>query len=555
MRKLSIYFLCGFWLCISCKNETAPAEPEAHSETADTFVWEAANLYFLLTDRFHNGNPANDLNFSRDAETGVLRGFEGGDLAGITQKIEEGYFTDLGINAIWFTPVVEQIHGAVDEGTGNTYAYHGYWAKDWTALDPNFGTYEELKTLIKTAHAKGIRIVMDVVLNHTGPVTEDDPFWGESWAIQQPQCTYQGYETTVPCTLVANLPDIKTASTEEVELPDFLVEKWKKEGRYDTEIQELENYFTTNNLPRTPRNYLIKWLTDYVRELGIDAFRVDTVKHVDESSWADLRTQADLAFADWKQNNPNEILDDNAFFMLGEVYGYGIGGGRDYNFGDKTVDYFANGFDNLINFQFKYDAKGDYETMFKAYDSILHNSLEGKSILNYSTSHDDGDPFDKDRSKAYETGTKLLLTPGLAQVYYGDEIARPLIIEGAQGDANLRGNMPWSLLDSTETKQVLTHWQKLGCFRRDHPAVGAGRHEMLQQDPYVFSRSFKKDELEDMVIIGLDLPKGEKSIPVAKLFAEGSTLKDTYSNTEVNVQNGMVKLNTPETIVLLEKTK
>ncbi|WP_442844705.1 alpha-amylase family glycosyl hydrolase [Leeuwenhoekiella sp. H156] len=555
MRKLSIYFLCGFWLCISCKNETAPAEPEAHSETADTFVWEAANLYFLLTDRFHNGNPANDLNLSRDAETGVLRGFEGGDLAGITQKIEEGYFTDLGINAIWFTPVVEQIHGAVDEGTGNTYAYHGYWAKDWTSLDPNFGTYEELKTLIKTAHAKGIRIVMDVVLNHTGPVTEKDPFWGESWAIQQPQCTYQGYETTVPCTLVANLPDIKTASTEEVELPDFLVEKWKKEGRYDTEIQELESYFTTNNLPRTPRNYLIKWLTDYVRELGIDAFRVDTVKHVDASAWAELRTQADLAFADWKQNNPNEVLDDNAFFMLGEVYGYGIGGGRYYNFGDKTVDYFANGFDNLINFQFKYDAKGDYETMFKAYDSILHHSLEGKSILNYATSHDDGDPFDKDRSKTYETGTKLLLTPGLAQVYYGDEIARPLIIEGAQGDANLRGNMPWSLLDSTETKQVLTHWQKLGRFRRDHPAVGAGRHEMLQQEPYVFSRTFKKDELEDTVIIGLDLPKGEKSIPVAKLFAEGSTLKDTYSNTEVNVQNGMVKLNTPETIVLLEKTK
>ena len=66
-----------------------------------------------------------------------LRGFEGGDIKGITQKIKEGYFTDLGINAIWMTPIVEQIHGGTDEGTGVTYGFHGYWAKDWTKIDPN----------------------------------------------------------------------------------------------------------------------------------------------------------------------------------------------------------------------------------------------------------------------------------------------------------------------------------------------------------------------------------------------------------------------------------
>jgi alpha-amylase len=76
-------------------------------------VWEAANVYFLLTDRFNNADPSNDVNFERTEETAVLRGFEGGDLKGITQKINEGYFTDLGINAIWMTPVVEQIHGAI----------------------------------------------------------------------------------------------------------------------------------------------------------------------------------------------------------------------------------------------------------------------------------------------------------------------------------------------------------------------------------------------------------------------------------------------------------
>ena len=104
------------------------------------FVWENANIYFLLTDRFYNADSLNDVNFNRTKSTAKLRGFEGGDILGITKKIEEGYFTNLGINAIWFTPIVAQVHGAVDEGTGATYGYHGYWAKDWTALDPNFGT-------------------------------------------------------------------------------------------------------------------------------------------------------------------------------------------------------------------------------------------------------------------------------------------------------------------------------------------------------------------------------------------------------------------------------
>ena len=94
------------------------------------FFWENANLYFLLTDRFNNADETNDLNFDRTLETAPMRGFQGGDIKGITAKIKEGYFNDLGINAIWFTPVVEQIHGGTDEGTGFTYAFHGYWAKD-----------------------------------------------------------------------------------------------------------------------------------------------------------------------------------------------------------------------------------------------------------------------------------------------------------------------------------------------------------------------------------------------------------------------------------------
>tara|TARA_R110002012_G_scaffold9961_4_gene46350 strand:- start:353 stop:2023 length:1671 start_codon:yes stop_codon:yes gene_type:complete len=550
---LFIFLSCCLVGCKS-KNDNSKTVATTESTAVQTpFIWEAANIYFLLTDRFNNGDTSNDINFERTEDTAILRGFEGGDITGITQKIEDGYFTELGINAIWFTPVVEQVHGLVNEGTGATYGYHGYWTRDWTSLDPNFGTYEELQKLVTIAHKNGIRIVMDVVLNHTGPVTSIDNFWGEEWARQEPQCTYDSYDATTICTLVRNLPDIKTESDAVVELPQFLIDKWKKEGRYETEIEELNTFFANSGLTKTPRNYIIKWLTDYIRDLGIDAFRVDTVKHVDEESWSVLRTQADSAFETWKQNNPELVLDDNAFFMLGEVYNYNIGSGRTYDFGSKKVDYFAHGFDNLINFQFKYDATGDYEAMFATYDSILNNQLKDKSILNYSTSHDDGQPFDKDRSKALETGTKLLLTPGLSQVYYGDEIARNLTIENAEGDATLRSMMPWEDLNNAATKDILEHWQKLGRFRRDHPAIGAGRHNMLQAKPYLFSRTYNKNNVEDYVIVGLDLAEGEKTISIPQTFGDGVLLRDAYSNTEATVKDGKISINTPYTIVLFEK--
>ena len=538
-------------LLIACKKEEATVATAPVKEKAP-FFWEASNMYFLLTDRYYNGDTSNDVNFNRTEETATLRGFEGGDIKGITKKIKEGYFTDLGINAIWFTPVVEQVHGPVDEGTGVTYGYHGYWTKDWTALDPNFGTKEDLKELIETAHINDIHIVMDVVLNHTGPVTEQDPFWGTDWARENPNCAFSTYENTTACSLVENLPDILTESSKEVTLPPTLIEKWKKEGRYEEEIAELDAYFVSNNLKKTPRNYIIKWLTDYIREYGVDAFRVDTTKHVDEESWVVLRAQADKAFADFKTNNPDLALDDTDFFMFGEVYNYSVDGGLAYDFGDKKVNYFENGFDNLINFQFKYDAQGSYESLFNKYATIRDSLFKDKSFVNYATSHDDGQPFDKDRTKAIETGTKLLLTTGISQVYYGDETARDLTIEGTQGDATLRSFMNWDTIDTETTGDVLSHWQKLGVFRKNHPSVGAGTHEMLSEAPYVFKRAFTKYNFTDTVVVGLDLAVGNKEIVVGNAFAKAEKLRDAYSGKEVTAINGKVSLDTPYSIVLLE---
>ena len=531
------------------------AEGDISQVQGAPFYWNAANVYFLLTDRFNNGDPSNDVNFDRTLHTGTLRIFEGGDLKGITQKINDGYFNKLGINAIWMTPIVEQIHGATDEGTGLTYGYHGYWASDWTAIDPNFGTKEDLHELVEAAHRHGIRILLDAVINHTGPVTNKDPVWPRDWVRTEPQCQYKDYETTISCTLVKNLPDIRTDSNENVELPPQLVEKWKAEGRYDKEMAELNTFFERTGHPRAPRFYIMKWLTDYITEFGIDGYRVDTVKHTEESVWQEFKDECDYAFTQWKKAHPDKVLDETPFYLVGEVYGYGISGGLWYDFGDKKVDYFDDSFNSLINFEFKWNAAQlPEDVLFTRYDSILHNELKGYGVLNYLTSHDDGQPFDKERAQPYEAATLLLLSPGTSQVYYGDESARPLIIEDAEGDANLRSNMNWLQIENdTQTQEILAYWQKLGQFRQRHPAIGAGKHQMLSEKPYVFARMFTDGDYPDKVIVAFRLNNEHKEIPVTDVFNDGEVLTDTYSGKDIKVSGGKVVLDTPFTIALLEK--
>ncbi len=553
-RKFILLFLIA--LCFTqCRNagNRSSDDTTATARKKMPFSWRNATVYFLLTDRFNNGNPRNDVNFARKDTPALLRGFEGGDIKGVTQKINEGYFDRLGITAIWLTPLVEQIHGGTDEGTGLTYGYHGYWARDWTALEPNFGTEQELLELVDTAHQHGIRILLDVVANHTGPVTGKDPAWPANWTRQKPTCTYQGYETTVACTLVDNLPDVHTESNQPVALPEDLRQKWQLEGRLERELKELDDFFKSTGYPRAARFYLIKWLTDYVRKYGIDGFRVDTAKHTEAFVWAELKKEAEKAFSDWKAQHPEKKLDDNGFFMVGEVYGFGAGGGRAYDYGDKKVDFFANGFESLINFGFKYDARKEYDSLFAKYDTVLHGgSLEGLNVLNYLSSHDDGDPFDKQRVHRLDAGTKLLLSSGAAQVYYGDETARSLVIQGTQGDATLRSFMNWDQLKQDSTASTtLEHWSKLGRFRKEHMAVGDGKHEKRQDHPYIFSRKYEKDGYSDQVLVALDVPKGSKTVSVFDVFTDGTVVKDYYSGQTGSVKAGKVSFSTPFTIMLL----
>ena len=546
--------------CLSASTMTL-AQESKNAKSIDPY-WNNAIVYFMMTDRFANGDKSNDTNYQRKQDGTTLRNFMGGDLKGVTQKINEGYFSKLGVEVLWMTPLNEQVHGYWDEDWGRSYPFHGYWIKDWTAVDPNWGTEADMKEMIDAAHAKGIRVLADVVLNHTGPKTNIDVQWPDDWVRIDPICQWKNYDQVVKCNLATSLSDVKTESDKPVLLPEFLLKKWKLEGRDKQELAELDAFFTRTNLPRAPKNYIVKWLSDWVRDYGLDGFRVDTAKHVEEQVWTILKQESVAALKQWQKNNPNALPTTKDFFMVGEVMNFGVDGFKNtpkatrlYDFGDKQVDYFNYGFDSLINMGFAQHAQNDMESIFATYAASLnHGELRGVGVLNYLVSHDDEHPFDKKREKSYEAALKLLLAPGMAQIYYGDEVARDLQIDGAFGDATWRSFMDWKGINNPATKQLLTHWQKLGQFRRSHLAVGAGEHNKLSDKPYVFSRVFnpKLKQDVDKVVIAVDVKQGIKTIPVGDVFINGQQLFDAYSKQIVMVKNNSVTLNSPFSVVLLE---
>jgi alpha-amylase len=141
----------------------------------------------------------------------------------------------------------------------------------------------------------------------------------------------------------------------------------------------------------------------------------------------------------------------------------------------------------------------------------------------------------------------------MAQIYYGDELARPLRVAGAEGDANLRSFMNWG--DLERRAAVLQHWRKLGRFRRDHPAVGAGAHRTLQVKPFIFSRILETGDRVDRVLVAMDQGAGAKTISVFGVFPDGTRLVDAYSGVGGTVKNGTVALSTRSGLVLLAERR
>lgn len=557
------------------------------------FTWKNANIYFVLTDRFYNGDPSNDESYHRHKTAGGtnVATFHGGDIKGLTQKLD--YLDNLGVNAIWITAPYEQMHGWTG-GKDNAfphYAFHGYYTLDWTFMDRNMGTIADMREFVTEAHRRGIRVVMDIVLNHTAYATLDDcvdygfgnfngtptagyvpgsqPFtmwsnntpsfnadtqgnWGKWWGPWVRAFGDKDWGTAAgfvkpgnddKTMSLAGLPDVVTERTSSVEIPAFLVTKWNSEKGGDWDNYRLPNLDSWRVGGKgAPADYVINWLAGWVEYFGIDGFRCDTAKHVEFNRWNQLKNTCKQALQRWRASDrADEYAKDwtDDFWMTGEAWGWDHG----------DTGYFSQGgFDSMINFAFngseggagRTPTTGDWE-----YYTNFCNGSGGKQVLNYVSSHDTGLHRPGDQKKV---GTMLLLCPGGAQIYYGDETSRPAV--NGYGDPGMvtRGDFNWDAVDNDVNK----HWQKVGQFRRRNPAVGAGSQNVVDG---CYIRKFTENDYYNAVAIKLDTRSGQSyTINTGDAFPDGTKVMDGY-NTEntATVSGGQVTMTASGPVILIEE--
>lgn len=509
-------------------------------------------VYFLMTDRFCGGADGAPVTL-----TGAPGSFFGGRLAGITRKLEQGWFSALGVNALWITAPYQQILGSVPgDGGFDHYAYHGYWPLDFTMVDSRFGSEADLEALVSAAHKRGIKVILDVVMSHSGypdPLTlahllplnvgvpfetfdehhpQFDAWWGRQWVDFGAYVDHRDGGEIMPG-LANGLPRFRTDHDGPVRPPAFVL------ARPESRVVPLPD--------ASVEDYLLVWLTDWVRRFGIDGFRCDSVKHVGCSTWQRLKHRATSALIEWQQSNSGQG-DFAPFWMTGEVYGHGIERSR----------WFDAGFDSLINFQFQAEfseicragqpghffARRLYyhrlDVLYQHYADTLAGGRHG--VLSFVSSHDTG-LFD--RARMTEAGTALLLAPGGVQIFYGDETARPeQEAAGPDIGQTSRSAMNWEKYDA----ELLAHWRMLGQFRSRHPSICRGRHRRLSEVPYVFVREDQQGADRVLVVLG---HHGGLTLDVRGIFADGCWLRDAHTQVEVLVVQGVIECEVDE-ILLLE---
>ncbi len=395
--------------------------------------WADEVLYFVLVDRFADGDPTNNAGVQRRNPGG----WHGGDLKGLTQQLDE--LQDLGITAIWINPVqLQQARGmpaqapakmGIPEFTHE--GFHGYWIADFERMDPRFGTEADLKNLVTQAHQRGIKVLLDVVYNHTGytsTYSSRKTASGTGWIrVGEGNCEVDA----ITCA-VGGLPDLRA------------------------EIPEVRDYLLDANIALAKRT-------------GVDGFRLDTYKHLAGDFWAEhrKRTRAELG---------------PGFHLLAEYWG-GTAQALDGFFERDEVD---SGFD----FSFKGSCEGwvsgrGRSVAYAAYLRSRHSARKGYVLAHYLSSHDEPmalGNLDGDRQRFRVCAALQMTSLGMPVIYYGEEVARG----GHEWPLN-RNDMPWGARDVQPGKGVprdeamRSFYKQLIRIRHEHPALRRGDYQLLTQ--------------------------------------------------------------------------
>jgi glycosidase len=467
----------------------------SHCPPRAAIDWHDAIMYFVMVDRFYDGDPGNNEQVGGAEYPGQ---YQGGDFKGVEAKIDDGYFDQLGINTLWITSPIDNADNANPGTDGHTYSgYHGYWPKDETKAESHFGSEDDLKAMVAAAHAHHIQVLIDYVMNHvhdTSPIYAQHPDWfwpnsngnggncvcgdGCSWDTDRVRCWFDNF------------------------LPDF--------------------NFQVDDARRWSVDNAVSW----AKRIGIDGFRLDAVKHIETSWLTDLRARIDP-----------EVGWDQHFYMVGETFD----GNRD------LIKSFVGS--NMLDGQFDFPLRG------QVLATLLHRSGQMSDLVGFLDSNDGYygsgavmstflgnhdvpraiehaldtpmfDPWDGGKWAAW-TGqpqlpttsspfqrlsvayTLLFTTPGIPMIYYGDEIGMP----GA-GDPDNRRFMQWDAYTADQT-WLRDRISALAKLRAAHPATRRGTRTTIGVSADVFV--YKMSTSGDTVFVALN--RGDSAQDATNLAA------------------------------------
>ena len=494
-------------------------------KSAGDFDWDEAVIYFAVTDRFFDGDASNNDAYGvGDYNVGEKGGssYHGGDFAGLNQKLD--YLKDLGVNTIWITPIVENItEDQHDNETDTaTYGYHGYWASDFTKLNKHLGKEQQFKALLDAAHSKGMKIMVDVVLNHAGYGRED-------------------YFNSILTDADGNSISMIRDSSNTISGDD----------KYDS-LSDLPDFVTEN---KAVTDQLVAWQTEWMSKYNIDYYRVDTVKHVETTTWAAFK------------NSLTKVNPD--FKMIGEYSGAGYANNAG-ELGTGTMD-------ALLDFDFNDFAQNFVTGNISSVENSLqkrNNAINNTSVMgSFLSSHDEDTLQYKlvneskiSEEEAYNlmkvAATLQITAKGQPVLYYGEEIG--------QGGANNwplqtnRRDFDWTELEKqkADSNSIYNHYKTMLAIRNAYTDVFARGNRstvaVSDADGYeVISRSYGNNTL----YVGMNVKEAEKEVVIPVAESAGTVLKNLYDGKTYTVsadQNVSVTIPAAKdggTIVLTAETK
>ncbi|MEE1306001.1 MAG: alpha-amylase family glycosyl hydrolase [Agathobacter sp.] len=476
--KAACTLLCTLMITLGLAS-TAYAQTDKDTNNSASFSTDV--IYQIVTDRFKDGNKGN--NPTGDIfNTGDMKKYHGGDWAGITEKIKDGYFSDMGVTALWISSPVENIM-TVDP-TNNCASYHGYWAKDFFETNKAFGTKEDFKTLINTAHNNGIKIVIDFAPNHTSTAE------------------YKGYTFPEDGGLYKNGSLVGKFSNDSAGI--FNHESWTDYSTYENGVyHSMYGLADLNHQNPTVDSYM-KEAIDQWLDYGVDGIRVDAVKHMSMG---------------WQTNWLSNIYEQHSVFVFGEWFNGGTGNDSQMtNFANKSgmslLDFrYANAVRNALG-----NDSGTMKDLYQVMEDTASDYDEVNDQVTFIDNHDMSRfmTLSKGNARDVENAYVLLLTSrGVPTIYYGSE-------QYAQGstDPYNRGDMPSFNKNSTAYKVI----SALAPLRKSNPAAayGSTKERWMNSDVLIYEREFNgsvvltavnRNQNKSYSISGLltDLPEGSYS--------------------------------------------